>query len=99
VSNYYGSDTNAYVQGYGGSIISRHWLEGFFAGQPCGIIRYLEHEWDNNQDVLFVKKRPFLPIEFDAKTYLKIHKDIADAGIDPVQHYLIFGRKEGRRLR
>lgn len=95
----YGSDADTYVKGYGGSIISRHWLEGFFAGEPCGIIAYLEHEWDNNHDVLFVKKRPFLPIEFDAKIYLAIHKDVANTGVDPVHHYLTVGRNEGRRLR
>lgn len=95
----YGSDADSYIKGYGSSFISRHWLEGFFAGEPCGIIAYLEHEWDNNHDVFFVKKRPFLPIEFNAKTYLMINKDVADAGADPVQHYLMFGRKEGRRLR
>jgi 2-polyprenyl-3-methyl-5-hydroxy-6-metoxy-1,4-benzoquinol methylase len=39
-----------------------------------------------------------LPSEFDSKIYLAIHKDVAEAGIDPVQHYLIYGRKEGRRL-
>ena len=95
----YGSDADADARGYGGSIISRHWLEGFFAGEPYGIITYLEREWDNHHDVLFVKKRPFLPIEIDAKRYLAIHKDVADAGVDPMQHYLMFGRKEGRRLR
>jgi hypothetical protein len=40
-----------------------------------------------------------LPIEFDEKTYLALHKDVADAGVDPVQHYLIHGYREGRRLR
>jgi SAM-dependent methyltransferase len=40
-----------------------------------------------------------LPIEFDPRTYLAIHKDVADAGMDPAQHYLFCGRDEGRRLR
>jgi SAM-dependent methyltransferase len=95
----YGSDANAHIKGYGESTISRHWLEGFFAGEPCGIIEYLEHGWEGYQDVLFIKKRPLLPAEFDAEMYLKINKDVADAGADPVQHYLLFGRKEGRSLR
>ena len=95
----YGCDADSYIKRYGGSIISRHWLEGFFAGEPCGIIAYLDHEWDNNHDVLFVKKRPLLPIEFDAKTYLMINQDVADTGIDPERHYLMFGHKEGRRYR
>jgi SAM-dependent methyltransferase len=40
-----------------------------------------------------------LPNEFDANLYLAIHKDVADAGLDPVRHYLTYGYKEGRRLR
>jgi SAM-dependent methyltransferase len=41
---------------------------------------------------------PSLPAEFDSKVYLVINKDVAEAGIDPVQHYLTYGHKEGRRL-
>jgi SAM-dependent methyltransferase len=95
----YGASVDAYLKGYDHTIISRHWFEGLFAGEPFAIIAYLEHEWDTEQDVLFIKKRPVLPTEFDPKVYLTIHKDVADAGVDPVQHYLMFGRKEGRRLR
>jgi SAM-dependent methyltransferase len=95
----HGSDANACVHGYGDSVISRHWLEGFFAGEPCGIVAYLEHEWGDYHDVLFVKKRPLLPAEFDAQKYLRVNPDVAEVGVDPVQHYLLFGRKEGRRLR
>jgi MoaA/NifB/PqqE/SkfB family radical SAM enzyme len=39
-----------------------------------------------------------LPVEFDANRYLAINKDVADAGVDPVLHYLTQGYKEGRRL-
>jgi hypothetical protein len=42
---------------------------------------------------------PSLPIEFNRDLYLALHKDVADAGIDPEQHYLTYGYKEGRRLR
>jgi SAM-dependent methyltransferase len=94
----HGSDADAHVKGYGTSCISRHWLEGLFAGEPCGIVAYLEQGWDHNHDVAFIKKRPLLPIEFDAERYLKLNQDVAEAGADPVQHYLMFGRKEGRRL-
>src|ERR1700730_4571853 len=45
------------VEGYGVSLISRHWLEGVFSDGQCIIIDYLERELDNHQDVLFVKKR------------------------------------------
>jgi SAM-dependent methyltransferase len=40
-----------------------------------------------------------LPIEFDPRIYLAIHKDVAEAGMNPAQHYLYYGREEGRRLR
>jgi SAM-dependent methyltransferase len=95
----YGANVEAYVNGYDGAMISRHWLEGFFAGEPCGIIEYLDHEWGGKQDILFIKRRPILPPQFDPKTYLTIHKDVAAAGFDPVHHYFLYGRKEGRRLR
>jgi SAM-dependent methyltransferase len=45
-----------YDSGFKGSIISRHWLEGLFAGESCGIISYLERGWDSHQDVLLAKK-------------------------------------------
>ena len=51
----------------------------------------------HDQDIVVL--RPDLPIEFDANRYLSIHKDVADAGMNPVHHYLTYGRKEGRRLR
>lgn len=34
--------------------------------------------------------------EFDPEFYLKAYPDIANAGIDPKQHYLLHGRLEGR---
>jgi SAM-dependent methyltransferase len=49
------------------------------------------------QDIVIL--RSGMPREFDPKTYLAIHKDVADAGIDPVQHYLFYGREEGRRIK
>jgi Methyltransferase domain len=45
------------MEGYGISIISRHWLEGFFAGEQCEIVGYLEHELDDHHDVLFAKRK------------------------------------------
>jgi methyltransferase family protein len=42
---------------------------------------------------------PSLPVGFDRDRYLAIHKDVAEAGIDPEQHYLAYGYKEGRRFR
>jgi glycosyltransferase involved in cell wall biosynthesis len=47
----------------------------------------------------YLKNRvgPFSPIpEFDAKFYLETYKDIAAAGIDPFEHFLFQGYREGR---
>jgi ectoine hydroxylase-related dioxygenase (phytanoyl-CoA dioxygenase family)/SAM-dependent methyltransferase len=40
-----------------------------------------------------------LPSDFDAQLYLLANPDVAKAGANPVEHYLAFGRKEGRKLR
>jgi SAM-dependent methyltransferase len=53
----------------------------------------------HGQDVVILRRPIELPVEFDASRYLAIHKDVADAGVDPVRHYLTHGYKEGRRLR
>ena len=34
--------------------------------------------------------------EFDPDFYLAANKDVAEAGVDPFQHFLIFGAREGR---
>lgn len=34
---------------------------------------------------------------FDADWYLTTYKDVRESGIDPAEHYLLFGAKEGRR--
>lgn len=34
--------------------------------------------------------------DFDSEFYLKLYPDIACSGIDPLQHYLMHGRQEGR---
>ena len=36
---------------------------------------------------------------FDAAAYLAANPDVARAGADPFEHYMNFGRKEGRKLR
>lgn len=40
-----------------------------------------------------------LPADFDPEYYLVINADVKEAGLDPVQHYLNFGRAEGRIYR
>jgi hypothetical protein len=37
-----------------------------------------------------------IPTDFDPDVYLELHADVKKAGIDPIQHYLEFGIKEGR---
>ncbi len=37
-----------------------------------------------------------LPSNFDTDLYLRLNPDVAQAGIDPVTHYQLFGRQEGR---
>ena len=37
-----------------------------------------------------------LPDDFDADIYLQLHEDVAAAKVDPIEHYLKFGRLEGR---
>jgi SAM-dependent methyltransferase len=54
------------------------------------------------QDIVLLRRSPDLPsppIEFDAVRYLTLHKDVAEAGANPEEHYLYHGYKEGRRLR
>ncbi len=40
-----------------------------------------------------------LPPGFNPETYLRLNPDVAEAGADPSQHYVEFGRSEGRRYR
>ncbi len=40
-----------------------------------------------------------LPEDFDPAVYLHINQDVVNSGIDPSDHYLRFGRREGRRYK
>lgn len=40
-----------------------------------------------------------LPPDFDASTYYRLNPDVRDAGIDPNDHYLQYGRHESRAYR
>jgi hypothetical protein len=44
-------------------------------------------------------KTKVLAERFDAASYLIYHPDVAAAGVDPWQHYLEFGWREGRKIR
>jgi glycosyltransferase involved in cell wall biosynthesis len=39
------------------------------------------------------------PEDFDSDIYLKLHADVRDAGVDPRQHYVEYGRAEKREYR
>jgi hypothetical protein len=43
--------------------------------------------------------QPDGPYAFDAESYLTCNPDVAQAGMDPLEHYLRHGHKERRRLR
>jgi|GEM_PF-1899639 len=43
--------------------------------------------------------KTILPSDFDPSVYLLLNKDVADANIDPAEHYLKYGIKEGRKYR
>ncbi|WP_321936405.1 glycosyltransferase [Paraburkholderia sp. J8-2] len=43
-----------------------------------------------------VTENPTFRDLFDAKWYLQTNKDVAAAGIDPLEHYIAFGEAEGR---
>lgn len=37
-----------------------------------------------------------LPHDFDGRCYLQLNPDLGEAGVNPIEHYLLFGRQEGR---
>jgi hypothetical protein len=43
--------------------------------------------------------RLHVPLEFSAEHYLYLNPDVRATGVNPYQHYLEFGIKEGRRIR
>jgi len=54
---------------------------------------------DQNALSHYLKHRieSFSPLpEFDAKYYLEIYKDVADAKVDPFEHFICHGYREGR---
>jgi len=54
---------------------------------------------EHPQDIAILYRPIELPVDFDPVRYLELHRDVAEAGVDPVRHYLDHGRREGRRLR
>ena len=53
----YGYDDYPEQSGYGVSVISRDWVEKFFANHPgVDLSEYVERGWDNHQDVFAVRR-------------------------------------------
>ena len=70
---------------------------GYWRGWPPSTVRGQHY-----QDIVILRRNPDLPsppIEFEPVRYLTLHKDVAETGSDPEEHYLFHGHKEGRRLR
>jgi hypothetical protein len=49
-----------------------------------------------SEEHFFMQNDSGLPADFDPKIYLELHSDVKAARVDPVRHYLVYGRKEGR---
>ena len=52
---------------------------------------------NTSQESLSLRKE--LPADFDEQAYLLANPDVARAGVNAADHYLAFGRREGRKLR
>lgn len=44
-----------------------------------------------------IKEQNNLPYDFDDQIYLELNPDVANAGVDPRKHYLMHGKREGRK--
>jgi glycosyltransferase involved in cell wall biosynthesis len=69
---------------------------------------YIEYGRAENRDYRYlppkadvtVQEAPVkAPKDFDPEVYLKLHADLREAGVDPVQHYIEYGRAEKREYR
>lgn len=65
-------------------------LKSFLAKDHCPV--FLQAMCD------LLVKRSTLPATFSATKYLYMHKGVANAGIDPYEHYTKYGRAEGRSV-
>ena len=57
--------------------------------------KHIEHTKPTQHAVRAVQ----VPPDFDPKAYLRANPDVAKAKVDPLQHYITFGRREGRPIR
>lgn len=54
---------------------------------------------DNLNPLQDFKKSEILPDDFNPEEYLSLHADLRHARVDPAEHYLAHGRREGRIYR
>lgn len=45
---------------------------------------------------LYQMVRGYLPFDFNVDMYLKLNPDVKEAGVNPIDHYCLYGKKEGR---
>ena len=62
--------------------------------QPAPSGDLLEHYLHNGARLRYAPSR-----DFDAAWYLKHNPDVAATGVNPLLHYVIWGREEGREAR
>nr|WP_278436632.1 FkbM family methyltransferase [Brucella anthropi] len=55
--------------------------------------------WKKQEKIDTGSSKIELPTDFDSETYLRLHPDVADANVDPKEHYLWYGKDEGRRYK
>jgi GT2 family glycosyltransferase/glycosyltransferase involved in cell wall biosynthesis/SAM-dependent methyltransferase len=48
---------------------------------------------------VYERLRKFGRKKFDSDWYLRVNPDVANSGVDPYQHYMLYGKAEGRRPR
>lgn len=67
------------------------------AAKPVRMIGHLLKKTDQERELLLQQIGFLLASEyFDAEWYLKTYTDVAESKMNPAEHYLLFGAKEGR---
>ncbi|MBB5460577.1 phytanoyl-CoA dioxygenase family protein [Paraburkholderia sp. Cpub6] len=82
-------EANPDVAASGGNALQHYIYYGRFEGRPLSSAESFQRKARLAQ----------LPDGFDPKLYLEANPDVAAAGVDPVDHFVDFGRAEGRPLR
>lgn len=67
--------------------------ENFYLGQQ------VRGDYIANTSPARLKAIAFDPASFDAPAYLRANPDVAAANADPLEHWIHFGRREGRKLK